>query len=1103
MKGGIREEIDSAWDEIKQGKNNKHHYQNALNILNRVNVTHLSLQLKKNYYLARARGFEGQSNYTQALQELENIPKTSWDETIHRCRGSIFRKQGKDQEASEAFDKTDWQFSPLDKVFDVLRGGNYLKALAILENIEFAQLSGSEKRDYHLVKSKILQEQGEFAEALAELNKIPFKWRNRATEISRAICVERQGNLKQARTVLKSISNAKSDPKVITALNVLRDKKGKSRKTVSAVEKLIDFDNITQADTENLLILSRARENMGDFNGARETIELIKGWRTNKKAVLSLARIYAMMGKYPDAEKTIKEWQGWDEDKDTLIILARFSEETDRFKSAVRYLKLIENWEGDRVALLALGRCYQSWHKITKAETYFKKIEGWEEDREVLLSFAYNREIQGFYEEAIVYFQKIKNWQQNLHACLGIIRCHQACNDPDVANKYQNLVKVFPNSPQAALSEIVYLESLSLENSFIKDYYHKLIKKFPTYLPAYFNYCRYLVEHKDPKAKRHLENALKKFPYAAGFYLLKAKMYRENDDLESCLNILTSSSQQFPFHVATYLELIRHYLLNNDRKNSVKISKNCLERFPENKRLTQRINKLFETIPFIRMGGYHDLAMIDEMEEPATDSHCIQEGFQIFRDLPGKTYLVGSGVISLISGCQIPVYDLDFVNSSIDSVKSLIAKDFVENRYVSHAYKKFFGSLAIDMLVVDASSNEAMQSLALSYHALKRDYTICTLMSDGKTITDPTGMGVLDAKQKRLRMVGHAKLRFIEDPSLLIRGIYYMALGYHPVPELDLAMKQFNAKITSHQGLIEDLTRKYLCRTNATQFVELLIKYRLYEKLFPLPVQATVVGSELALREYLGVSDVMVTQPINMPAVPIAENEDNPASDELDKKGSISQVKDIPQSDKQENEQAILRDQLESLSKNEVDEVDVVAEKIKSWSPLADVAKKASKPIVKDDDVAPMKTSKKNSTPRRRNLAVKKAFSQTHAKKVNINSIIEKVIHSIVREESYDICPAELKTAKDTMRNVFKQKYAHLLIEENKKRLEDIVFSLLSSGIYRKEAYQLLLFWKGCHQHGVRLNPETHCDQAISEARIKLLVGNEFKKQNRKRKQQL
>ncbi len=1089
-----------AWDEIKQGAKDKHHYQTALEILNKITFDNLNLKQKKNYCLAKARVFEGQRNFAQALQELNKISQSLWDDAIHHCHGSILRKLGRSDDANKAFSKAHHVLSLIDQAFDAIRKGQNIMALQLLEKVDFRKLSPYEIRNYHLAKSSALKNMARYDEALEELDKIPEKLRNQSTEMSRAFCIEKQGDLKQAGRILKNISN-EADPKIVTALSVLDDKKGKSKSAAFRIEELIDFDNITEADTENLIALARCRQKTGDLNAAKEAIQSIKNLYSNKKAVLALARIYAYMGKYSEAEATIKGWSDWLKDKDMLLTLARFNEETDRFDSASQNLMAIEDWENDRIVLLALGRCYYTAGKLGKAEKTFQKIEGWEEDSEVLLSLAYCKSTQKYYDEAIVYFQKIRNWQENFHASLGVIRCQQALAECNMEASYEELSKQFPHNPQAQLSAIVYQESLDVDPEIIKRRYTKFVskKKFSDYLPGYYNYCRFLVERKDPLAWRYLHIALKKFNYSASFYLLKAKMYREQDKLEECLRTLISSTQQFPFHVATYLELIRHHLLSGDVKKAALVKKSCLALFVGHKRLAHRIDKLFETIPFIRVGGYHDLSIISCEEEMSADvPSYIQNPLQSLMPLPGKTYLVGSGVLALIPGNEIPIYDVDVVNSSLESAVHLKGNGFSSDRYHQYAYKKFLGPLSIDVLIVDNTDNEMIQRLGLFYHALKRDFTICSLLSDGKTITDPTGMGIQDAIHRRLRMIGHATLRFAEDPSLLVRAAYYIALGYTPVPELASAMHKFKDKIGSlHIGHIEDLARKYLSRDSASEFIKVLEEYGLYQKLFGFAPQETLRGSEQALREYLGIPEGLVTKPINATDTIAVEHKGAA-------KGALLQEQSVQE---KENAPSLYQDESETLT-----------QKMKEWTPFAEVAKRKqqrsecrknreiSTPPENDQEMRETLNTQKNVMRRRKakgkcnKLKAKVIVADAQPEKIDVAKMVRNVVDKISEEYSYDIHPIELETAKKLMISILKCEYQHIFIMKNKDVLEKKIYELFSRAIYRKAPYQFLLCWNGCHSYGMRLDQTTYPHHAISKEGIKSLMKSSTSSKNSKKR---
>lgn len=221
-------------------------------------------------------------------------------------------------------------------------------------------------------------------------------------------------------------------------------------------------------------------------------------------------------------------------------------------------------------------------------------------------------------------------------------------------------------------------------------------------------------------------------------------------------------------------------------------------------------------------------------EEPMPETVAllkpIKDAFASIADIPGEHYLVGSSVISLLSGKnKIDAHDIDFLDLGQDDTAP-IKKGFAPSKHVPFLYQKN----GIDLTLSKAPS--------LKEEAQKRDFTICAVYIDKNGQRhDPLECGIDDIANKRLCMIGDPTKKLQEDPVRALRAIRYIMDGFTPDKKLETALASFKL-LEKHQpqpGDIEnrrqhlcDVAKKYLSRFNRKQFVSQLLKYDLLKKLF-------------------------------------------------------------------------------------------------------------------------------------------------------------------------------------------------------------------------------------------------------------------------------
>ncbi len=214
-----------------------------------------------------------------------------------------------------------------------------------------------------------------------------------------------------------------------------------------------------------------------------------------------------------------------------------------------------------------------------------------------------------------------------------------------------------------------------------------------------------------------------------------------------------------------------------------------------------------------------------------------------------KAYIVGGGIRDLIEGI-IPK-DFDIVT---DCEPKQIRKLFKNSRIIGRRFKLVHITFPNEVIEVTTfRSGEDPQSDSIQINdkgriirdnkwgtqeedALRRDLTINSIYYDpfSEEIVDYTG-GIKDLKNKKIKLIGAAEKRIVEDPVRILRVIRFAAkLNF----EIDLEIK--NA-ITKHKNqllemssarIYEEIIKMFLTG-HAQKTYQLLQEYDLFDLLFP------------------------------------------------------------------------------------------------------------------------------------------------------------------------------------------------------------------------------------------------------------------------------
>ena len=214
-----------------------------------------------------------------------------------------------------------------------------------------------------------------------------------------------------------------------------------------------------------------------------------------------------------------------------------------------------------------------------------------------------------------------------------------------------------------------------------------------------------------------------------------------------------------------------------------------------------------------------------------------------------KAYIVGGGIRDLIEG--ITPKDFDIVT---DCEPRQIRKLFKNSRIIGRRFKLVHITFPNEVIEVTTfRSGEDPQSDSIQINdkgriirdnkwgtqeedALRRDLTINSIYYDpfSEEIVDYTG-GIKDLENKKIKLIGDAEKRIVEDPVRILRVIRFAAkLNF----EIDLEIK--NA-ITKHKNqllemssarIYEEIIKMFLTG-HAQKTYQLLQEYDLFDLLFP------------------------------------------------------------------------------------------------------------------------------------------------------------------------------------------------------------------------------------------------------------------------------
>ena len=200
-------------------------------------------------------------------------------------------------------------------------------------------------------------------------------------------------------------------------------------------------------------------------------------------------------------------------------------------------------------------------------------------------------------------------------------------------------------------------------------------------------------------------------------------------------------------------------------------------------------------------------------------------------ELSSEYYFVGGSVRALIKHEALqPKQDIDVVMQPKPG--ALEKFGYKKSKFIPKLYIKNT-SVLIDCYVPFESLSPYEQMIEKDFFS--RDFTIGCLFCDAQgQLYDPTGMGLQDLKDQKLRTIKPAQICFSEDPVRVLRAIHYCAIGYTPTLDLELALRswQKNIQIFNQNHMYAVARSMILKIDDPKRIIALLLKYNLLDKLF-------------------------------------------------------------------------------------------------------------------------------------------------------------------------------------------------------------------------------------------------------------------------------
>jgi len=201
----------------------------------------------------------------------------------------------------------------------------------------------------------------------------------------------------------------------------------------------------------------------------------------------------------------------------------------------------------------------------------------------------------------------------------------------------------------------------------------------------------------------------------------------------------------------------------------------------------------------------------------------------------------------------------------------LIQAGFIPSTYIPNLYQKL-SPKKIDIMHITASNPK------------RCDFTISLVSIEDGQFKDPTGAGIDDIIKGRLRILGNPTTWLYEDATRALRAMHFILRGFKPDNTLLEALKNMWVPAEHHRPHLLAKARDYLGSVDRKQYVNLLSKYGLLEKLFNIKSK----NIDIALR---ALEDIVGLKATNQTKSHLFSHTDDSVNRKKDKDNSSDVVK--------------------------------------------------------------------------------------------------------------------------------------------------------------------------------------------------------------------
>lgn len=245
---------------------------------------------------------------------------------------------------------------------------------------------------------------------------------------------------------------------------------------------------------------------------------------------------------------------------------------------------------------------------------------------------------------------------------------------------------------------------------------------------------------------------------------------------------------------------------------------------------------------------------IAQVELPA----LIREAFNVGYTGQNILFLVGSTILYLLEGRSLETLnDVDFVSTTqpyfIHSAPSsprcspIPATAFAIPTHFGHClpYKQskvqpqtFFTTLNRTKLEYYVSATDLSETDIrnprnfIAENFSKRDFTVNSLYCDIYGIVfDPSGLGIRDFQERRIRCIGNPDESFASDPIRILRAVRLMMKGFQLNPEVKEAIMKWRRNGNVNFSHLYVMTHQMICMMNAHHVLDILKQLNLLQRL--------------------------------------------------------------------------------------------------------------------------------------------------------------------------------------------------------------------------------------------------------------------------------